>query len=562
MSKWLSNDGRESFSPPDNTNKKRTIFVLYVPGGAMMGIVPVAVLARLKQLTECSAVENFQVFCGVSTGSIPAGGLNVRSADNPCRSKLTEEESLQLFCEEGPVFFPNIPQRYSKMITANLIYLIQDTFDPLRKDALQIRDIVALCHDMHNKANGLFERDIADIQSLATKKWLTRNDKARLLIKCDSLREKNDGFSNETRKISELVHVRRNAGTLSKIFTIGALGGLSFVRNHWAKDYLFDPSIPQGVYDRIFGDARMSDCIRSTFISAYDKEGHEAVNFFCRKDDFFSLSPDNPSVTNEGNHRIADAVMASTANPFAFPPHKTEDGRICSDKATIHSPLFCVSEILNNKPKDTDVKLIILGTGKHMSADQKEHDAIEYNVNFGVLGNFVQGQELDELQAYTMSQMRESLKQILGEDNIIEINPLLSPHTYQESLQLPSSDMLDASPGNIDRILKTAQKLMIEDDSKIRMLAAMMVENNYNIGMMSEEKYRRVSANLGICLLPPPPDKPPAPPHGGLPGLVDMFKNAIDRFRPQKRPQTGRLPDINGQDRQDLRGQDRHEPRA
>lgn len=56
--------------------------------------------------------------------------------------------------------------------------------------------------------------------------------------------------------------------------------------------------------------------------------------------------------------------MASTANPFAYPPHITEDKTLCIDKAIVHTPIYCVNDILANKPENADVKLVILGTGK------------------------------------------------------------------------------------------------------------------------------------------------------------------------------------------------------
>lgn len=109
-----------------------------------------------------------------------------------------------------------------------------------------------------------------------------------------------------------------------------------------------------------------------------------------------------------------------------------------------------------------------------------------------------------ELESYTISAARQAIRKSLGEQNIIDISPRLYPENPHEVKQgdmieeLPNSNPLDARPENIRRIVKLAQKLINEEDEKIRKLSFMLVENLYNLGQMDRDKFERVAANIGI----------------------------------------------------------------
>jgi hypothetical protein len=469
---------------------QRTIFLLYVPGGAMLGLIPSIVLARLEELTETPTSGLFQAFDGVSTGSIVVAGANVPKMDS---ARITE-----LFCEAGPTFFPPVPGRYGKMLTANIINVLQDQLDPAKYDRLLVNEINSVFNDMLAKLPEEERGRVNAIRDLATQRWLTGSAKKEILKSCEKLASEHTHLRTATNLIGELTFVRRSNSRLSILFKTVALGGMEKVKTHWANNYLFDSERPKQTYRNFLGDMRMGDCPRTLYISAYDTRQNKMVTFSNRKHDFFSPDPQSPSTTSKSNNKLWDAVMASTANPFAFRPHLTEDGVLCADKAPVHTPITSVQDILKHKPADAAVKLVIIGTSKYLSSDLNEDELMKHYINYGVAGNVISGREISELEGYTMSAAHETLRTLLGEENIIEISPRLAPHTYSESQEFPSKDVLDASEENVKKILKRARTHLVEQDDQIRQLAQMLADNLHLLGQMDQAKYDRVSKRIGV----------------------------------------------------------------
>ena len=81
--------------------KGRTVYILYVPGGAMFGIIPAVMLSRLEELAETPSPLLFQVMSGVSTGSLIVGGLNVRSDMDQTKPRYIASNITELFCYWG-----------------------------------------------------------------------------------------------------------------------------------------------------------------------------------------------------------------------------------------------------------------------------------------------------------------------------------------------------------------------------------------------------------------------------------------------------------------------------
>jgi hypothetical protein len=502
------------------TGKDKTINILFIPGGAMFGIIPAVVLARLEELTETPTTDLFQVMDGVSTGSILVGGLNVRDDKDPNKPKMSASESVSLFCEHGPHYFPDIPNRYYKMMTANIVNIAQDSLDPDKADGLKINEIKKLIYQAKKHANAEQQIVLDTLEKDSTTTWLSKGRKNKILKLCEQLGKDIPQIKSHTNKISELVFARTSTGSLGRIFKKAAIGSLGLVKKAWAKEYLFDPDIPKNNYRRIFGDARMQDSLKSTYISTYDMKTNKVKTFFNRKADFFSSDQKTSSVSSKENAQIWDAVMASTANPFAFPPHITEDHTLCTDRAPVHSPLPCVLDVIKNKPKDAKVRLIILGTGKYLKTDFDKESLNEHYVKYGVIGNILKGNEISELESYTMSAAKTAIAQTLGKENIIEISPRMSPHTYRELRDFPSKDSLDASKDNIEKILKHSQKLLVEEDDKIRTLAQTLVDNLHNIGQMSDERYKKISNRIGIKSANSPLDSGIGQ---EIPGIIDRI---------------------------------------
>lgn len=528
------------------TGKDRTIFILFIPGGAMLGIIPAVVLARLEELTETPTSMLFQVVDGVSTGSILASGINAPGRDaagnvqGPDHPKYTAQDTVDLFCDLGPRYFPDMPWRYHKMLAANILNTAEDFLDPLHADAHLIREMERAFLDIRQKITPEQQPRADAIQAIVTEQWLSASSKKTAMKMIDELGKDIPAISELLTHVNEVLFLRPTHGLLSRVFCQTAIGGMNMLRHLWANNYLYDPEVPTRHFQDLFGDARMSDCLRSTYISAYDLQNNRVNTFFCRKADFFSTDPDAPCDTSPNNPHLWDAVMASIANPFAFPPHATEDGVLCSDKAFIHTPIHCVQDVLAHKPADAKVKLVVLGTGQYLSKKyDKDNEALrdEY-VRYGVLGNLIRGQEILELESYAMSEARASLSQSLGNENIIELSPRLAPQTFKETDSLPSKDILDASDDNIQKILKKAHDFVQREDQRLRGLARMMVENLHNLGQMDDEKFQRVMKNLGYTGKPAPPQ--PAPEEettlgrilSACPGLRSAFSTLSNWMNP------------------------------
>lgn len=485
---------------PVAATKDRTIFVLYIPGGAMFGIIPALVLNHLEKITECHTTELFQVFDGVSTGSILVTGLNMRDAAQPEKPMLSGYQGFELFCKHGPRYFKQIPGRLAKMWTANALNVFIDTVDPLEADELAIDELRDLLKDLSQKTPWEYRDRVKRLEEIALGRWITKATRKEALQICEELDDISPEIDSITDKIGELVFLRTSTTCLGRVFRQSAMAGANFVLKNYANGYMFDPKIPLQNYQAIMGDRRLSDTIRSIYVSAYDIRSGKVKTFFHRKNDFFSTDPHLPGTTSEHDNKLWDVLMASTANPFAYPPHITEDGTVCSDKAPVHTPLTCIQDVLDHKPADAKVKLIVLGTGRYLSKDSKlDGDTVkERYIKYGVAGNLIKGREIAELEHYVMSSMRDTIRQRLGAENIVEISPRMSPHTKTELMKFPSTDSLNASKENIEKIVQRAQDLIVEEDEAIRTLAQDLVDNLYNLGQMDEEKYLRVSQRLGI----------------------------------------------------------------
>lgn len=479
-------------SEESQDSQKRTINILYIPGGGMLGIIPAVVLGRLEELTETPTIELFQVFEGVSTGSIIVGGVNMPG--------VTGERGAELFCMMGPKFFPDIPNRTAKMVVANGLSIFKEfaDLDPLHTDSIKIKEIISHCDGLRAILPASEHDTIDELEKLSTKRWLTKGNAKTALQMCEELREHGDAAKKHSSSIAELLSVRKKTGLLSSTWRRAATAGINCIKSRWAKDYLFDPEVPKQTFRSLFGDHRLSDTLKSTYISAYDVVNQEIITFKNRKDDFFAMGDDTEGVA-DNDTKLWDAVMGSIAHQGAFPPHQMEDGRIVLDKAIVHQPQ-AIDDVLENKPDDADVKVIVLGTGKLLD-EEKDLDSDEivqrYKEN-NILGNLLLGNEIAELEAYIMSSKINYFKEQLGDDHVIEINPRLSPHTTKEEEEFPSRNILDASEDNIRRILIRACKLIEDRDQELRALAQDLIDNLHVLGQIPDEKYERVSKKIGI----------------------------------------------------------------
>ncbi len=495
-------------------DKQRTVFILYIPGGAMLGLIPALTLSRLESLTETSTQELFQVVEGVSTGSILTAGFGMPG--------MTAKKGAELYVQIGPKFFTDMPGRWAKMHTRNGINIAKTFYqlDPRQNDYLAIRNIEQLCKKMRERTTANCHALIRELEAEATERWLTRRNERTVLELAQVICEQDPKLQKYTDSVTELVATRTFTGRLGTVFKKAAVGVMDGVKNRWAKkeECLFDSETPEKTYKEMFGDRMISQSVCSTYISAYNIVNNSVITFSSLKDDLFSKDPNAPA-TVQNDIKLWDAVMASTANPLAYKPHITETNMLCSDKAIIHRPRS-IKDVINKVDDDTKVVLVIAGTGKYLgqdllenldhayeedetlTEDQRYRRKLEilrdYYVEFGVAGNLLLGRELEELQGYTISDALEDFGEKIGKENIFDITPRLSPHTPQEKDSFPSRDTLDASRENITKIIKRGRQLSEEQDGKIRQLAQMMVDNLYHLGQMEQDKYARVCERIGL----------------------------------------------------------------
>jgi hypothetical protein len=479
----------------------RTVYILYVPGGAMHGVVPGVILSRLEELSGTPTGNLFQVLNGVSTGSLIVAGTSVRSDTDPSRPRYLASNLTELFCYWGNKFFPEIKGRMTKYATANILHYIQDATDPSNADKFLIQDLRENIQNLitaHNKKPSLVH-DLIELRRLSSEKYFSKSRIRRAAKACEKLIN-NPSLEPEMKKtlehINTLILSRQPISFLNIQFNKAANGVMNMTKRLWAKDYMYDPKIFENMLKSHLGDSRMSDALKSVYISSYDLENRKMVTFFNRKADLFSNAPDTPSVTSEHNEKLWDAVMASSANPLAFPPHKLEDGTICSDKAVIHTPLACLEDIVKNAPEGVNIKMIYVGTGKF----KYEHEDDRY-VNYGVLGNLMNGQEMDDLLRYTNSAAKQIIIDKLGEENFVELHPHLMPSRYEDLERMPTRNPLDASPENIKRLLGVARDYIQQEDidRELKKLAFEMSDNLHKLGQMPDQKFEQVKKRCGYA---------------------------------------------------------------
>lgn len=485
---------------PESNKKCKTIHVLYIPGGGVRGVIPVMLLERLEELTETRAVELFQAFDSVSTGSIITAGVNCG---------LSATTMRELFKGHAPRFFPDIPARMMKMITGNIFNTLATYTDPIKADSDMLTGIKAATKLLPSLLPDASAEAVQKIDDLATQRWFTKSAQKKVLRLCDTLKPKTPEAEKVIGDLREHLGIRQTTGVMSAVFRQSALLGMEAIKQLWANNYFFDSEIPKAVFKEAYGDTRISDCLRSTYISTYDINRGEVKTTYCRKRNFFALEAGAPCAKTSSDLLLRDAVMASIANPAGYEPHVTEDGSVCTDKAIAHTPLMCITDILKNKPSDANVRLIILGTGHYFSNNIEQSLQKETYANYGLLGNIIRGKETAEIEAYSMSSARKVLNMALGSQNIIELSPRLSARHPREDATVPNTNPLDASPDNIQKIEQRTEMYIREEDRKIRHVAYMLVKNLYDMGQMPIEKYLRVIKKLGTLAGEDIPD--PAP---------------------------------------------------
>lgn len=507
--------------------KQPTVFILYIPGGAALGLIPALTLSRIEALIETPVRDAFQVIEGVSTGSILTAGYSLG---------ITAKKSADLFVRNVARILPDSPGRLRKMHLRIGFNMAKDHFrlDPLQHDHIAIKNIVRLCNTMRQK-NTFADRALIDLyEQDATKRWLTAKTQSDLLKLGQKIGTQDSRLEKYTNAIAELVATRTYTSRLKIPFSLAVSGLLDGLKDVLAKqeDCYIDPKRRERIFKDLFGDTRIGESIGSTYISTYNVGESRVETFSCLKKDIFNQTAHTPATVRH-DIKLWDAVMASTANLVLFPTHITETNILCSDKATIHRPR-CVNDVIAAVPRGTEIVLVIAGTGQFLGSDllhfmekngvnpqdpanagvrtKDLEDLRTYYTEYGVAGNLAKGQEVQELEAYTITGALDDFRQKLGPGNVFDFTPRLAAHTPREQAEFPSRNTMDSSPENMEKIARSARRNNREKDREIRALAQRLADNLYLLGKMDRKKYDRVCERLARKgpFASPPPEQGPA----------------------------------------------------
>ena len=497
--------------------KRRTVFDWYAQGGGVLGLIPVRVGAHIEKLIETPLSIAIQVKEAASTGGPFIAGISMRDPKDPTKPRYTCDEIGDKYVADCPALFPEMPWRMAKMLAVNGMSIVERLFDPskVKSDIAYIKKIDNCC-DQLNGAVPVEKMTLVDaLRDRATKRWMTHSDLEAALKLCRKFSTADPGNTKKNiqeysptektkalvAEVGNLISLRSTSksGRLTSIFRRATVASFDVAKKHWLNtgSYTYNPHIRQNLFEESMGQTKLSQAFGSVYFAAFDTRRMSYVPFYARKKDFFSTDPDSECVMSHPDMKMWDASMATTANLLAYPPHRTQNGFITSDKAPIHTPIFGISEIISNiNRQDTDVVLIIASTGHYETDDGMDDDQLyKHYVENNVLGN---DRELEEAKAYAITKDMMAIANLIGGDNIIQISPRMSWHNDIELQEFPSSDITDARPENMAKIEKRAQTLIVEEDQKIRRLCQMLADNLYLIGQMDKVKFDRVTERLGI----------------------------------------------------------------
>lgn len=161
-------------SPPSRRPRPRKdrFRILSVDGGGIRGLIPALVLVELERRVreesgeELALSDCFHLFAGTSTGGLIALGLTVPNRKRPPRPRLTAEDLVRLYRDEGPrIFARSVWQRIRtlggwvgpKYSIDALKQVTEERFGDARLRRA-LRELVVTSYDMRNREPHFFKR--------------------------------------------------------------------------------------------------------------------------------------------------------------------------------------------------------------------------------------------------------------------------------------------------------------------------------------------------------------------------------------------------------------------
>jgi len=318
--------------------------------------------------------------------------------------------------------------------------------------------------------------------------------KARHMVRFYEREGRNIFPIDKFRDFRGLVHDFNN-----RTMKIGKLSNL-FSHGH------YKPKNLSSALYRLLGDAKLVDAISSIIIPNYNiagtalevaEEKGEDKNSPVRTSNNFKDhggravwirhllgNAHNPKHHKTIDVTMYDAVMASCAAPTYFPCHEFSafdpNSNLMRNYHAIDGSIFdnpCISyhgAIRPHVPKNQQLTMLCFGTGSTSKSITRD----EWN-KFGALG------VVDPVNDYPLiniffhaseSALMQSFVEELGEDNLYIFNKSLYDKNGK-NIGLPSTQIDDASPENIQRLKDFAQSIIDENSEKFDEICHMLIEN-------------------------------------------------------------------------------------
>lgn len=263
----------------------------------------------------------------------------------------------------------------------------------------------------------------------------------------------------------------------------------------------------------LYGEAKLTDTLRSLVIPVYNLDGNalQVVEEANESDDAPVHTKNN--FVDQGGYSVwlkniktgrslyptpdvslYDAILASCAAPTFFPCHNFEvvygrNHKKRIEYAGIDGSIFdnpCISyhgAIRQHVPEGSKLSMIVLGTGHTLRSFKKD----DWN-SFGGLGVVDPTNDLPLINILfhaSETALIESFAQDM-KDNVFTFNKSMLPDAVDS--RMPSTQIDDASPENLQKLQHFAEGMMEENKSKLDDICHLLVQNRDNRQRRQKER--------------------------------------------------------------------------
>lgn len=496
--------------------KKPSIVHAYAEGGGVLGKMFPVIGHDWEKQTGIPFGIAIHVKEAVSTGMPFMTGISYPDSSNATGMRYSCHELIQIYDDDCRIMFAKKPRRLFNLLASNGINLAQRFIDPTqsRRDRAHIERIKQYCDLLLQEVPKDKSSLVETLRERATNIWLTKSDVDACLKISKKISSDMPGnakkkiepyFATEKAKhygeeIGFLLNRRSTAqkGLLSTLFTRVGVYSMDKAKAFLGprENRFHSPEIKEQLFKSHMGDMPLTGLVGSIYTAAFSPRDMSIVYMYARRENLLDMQPDAAVAdSSPSNMKSWDANMATTANLLAFPPHCTENGTLMVDKATIHHSGFVISQIIKYKPQDLGILSITLSTGHTAVNELNDTQLYEFYAENGELGN---DHFLEETKAYTTTAWHKDLATRIGEENIFYLSPRMSWKDIDEERDFPSTDITDASPDNLFKIERRAEKYLHDKREKINRLWQTLADNMYMLGHIDKPKFDQITDRLGV----------------------------------------------------------------